>query len=115
MCAHHGTLVDADSKNYPVLLMRKWKREAEARARGEHEGGVKRSRASPTLNPRLICVGTPTTRLSTNLVARMSSQSVKFGLKTIRNEVGRPQLPWLDMFRSSIARPPASKTCDANG
>jgi hypothetical protein len=63
MCAHHGTLVDSDEKQYPVPLMRKWKLQAEARARREHETGVTRSRSSPTPSPRLICVGTPTTRL----------------------------------------------------
>src|SRR4051794_37308069 len=25
MCAHHGVLVDADAKTYPVSLLRKWK------------------------------------------------------------------------------------------
>jgi len=63
MCAHHGMLVDADGKKYPILLMRKWKQEAEARARREHELGIKPSRASSAPSPRLICVGTRTTRL----------------------------------------------------
>jgi hypothetical protein len=63
MCAHHGMLVDADGEKYPVLLMREWKREAEARARREHELGIKLSRASSGPSPRLICVETPTTRL----------------------------------------------------
>jgi hypothetical protein len=62
MCAHHGMLVDADGKTYSVLLMRKWKRAAEARARREHELGVKFSRKS-SVSPRLTCVGTRTTRL----------------------------------------------------
>lgn len=63
MCAHHGMLVDADGKKYPVHLVRKWKREAEARARHEHELGIVLTRAPSAPSARLTCVGTRTTRL----------------------------------------------------
>lgn len=64
MCAHHGILVDSDARTYPAQLLRHWKRDAEARARREHELGIKPPQPSSAPKPHIICVKTPTTRLN---------------------------------------------------
>jgi hypothetical protein len=50
MCVHHGTLVDKDKHRYTVTQLRRWKKEAEARAQRELENTPTRRRrpTSPT-------------------------------------------------------------------